>query len=121
MYIDYTNQCTFLTLIISINSVNLSIFNRHKTAVRKRLTAKKQANRGACGFIAASVLYVQEQEKRKRDKDMRRARRCYCNDGRLIRGQTYFFSSTVVSSSTLDVLQKFLTDSSALSADALVL
>ena len=33
----------------------------------------------------------------------------------------HFLSSAVVSSSVLEVLQKFLTDSSALSADALVL
>ena len=39
---------------------------------RSEKTAEKRADRGACGFIAASVLDVQEQEKRKRDNDMRR-------------------------------------------------
>ena len=40
--------------------------------LRSEKTAEKRADRGACGFIAASVLDVQEQEKRKRDNDMRR-------------------------------------------------
>ena len=54
--------------VLSRDDVNFFII----LLFRSEKTAEKRADRGACGFIAASVLDVQEQEKRKRDNDMRR-------------------------------------------------